>query len=78
MKTARITLAVLLVGTTAAFAQTELDRDGDNMVSLDELRAVYAEFSEEDFVQLDIDGDGMLNGDEIALGTESGMIPPQE
>ena len=78
MKSARVTLTALLAGTTFAFAQDGLDTDGDGLVSLDELRAVYTEFSDEDFAQVDIDGDGLLNGDEIALATESGMLPAQE
>lgn len=77
MKTTRFALAVLLAGTTSAFAQSALDADGDGLVSLEELRALYADFSDEDFTQLDIDDDGMLNDDEVALGTESGMIPAQ-
>lgn len=78
MKSALVTLSAVLAGTTFAFAQGALDTDGDGMVSLDELRAVYAEFSDEDFAQVDIDGDGLLNGDEMALATESGIIPAQE
>ncbi len=78
MKPARFALAVLLAGTTTAFAQDALDADGDGMVSLAELQAVYADFAEADFAEVDIDGDGLLNGDEMALATESGMIPAQE
>ncbi len=78
MKTARFALAVLLAGTTASFAQDALDTDGDGLVSLAELQAVYADFAAEDFAQVDIDGDGLLNGDEMALATESGMIPTPE
>lgn len=78
MKTTRFTLAVLLAGTTTAFAQDALDSDADGMVSLAELQAVYADFAEADFAQVDIDGDGVLNGDELALARESGMVPAAE
>lgn len=78
MKTARLTLAVLLAGTTAAIAQDALDSDGDGMVSMAELQAVYADFAEEDFTAVDLDGDGLLNGDELALARESGMLPAAE
>lgn len=82
MKTAATTLALLLAGTTTAFAQDaiEADTDGDGMVSLAELQTLYADTAEEGlaegFAQVDIDGDGLLNDDEIALARESGIFPP--
>jgi len=82
MKTAATTLALLLAGTTTAFAQDaiEADTDGDGMVSLAELQTLYADTGEEGlaegFAQVDIDGDGLLNDDEIALARESGIFPP--
>ena len=82
MKTASKTLALLLAGTTTAFAQDALDadNDGDGMVSLAELQTLYGDLPEAslatDFDQVDIDGDGLLNDDEIALARESGIFPP--
>ena len=82
MKTTATTLALLLAGTTTAFAQdaTLADADGDGMVSLAELQDLYADVPEaglaEGFEQVDIDGDGLLNDDEIALARESGIFPP--
>lgn len=78
MKSARIALALLVAGTTTAFAQTALDADGDGMVTLAELQAVYPDFSAEDFAQVDTDDDEMLNEDEMAVAVESGIIPAQE
>ncbi|HCQ66468.1 MAG TPA: hypothetical protein DIU07_15525 [Rhodobacteraceae bacterium] len=82
MKTTATTLALLLAGTTTAFAQEaiEADVDGDGMVSLAELQDLYADIPEaglaDGFEQVDIDGDGLLNDDEIALARESGIFPP--
>lgn len=82
MKTTATTLALLLAGTTTAFAQEamEADTDGDGMVSLAELQTLYADAAAADiaagFEQVDIDADGLLNDDEIALARESGIFPP--
>lgn len=76
------TIALLLAGTTTAFAQEAnlADADGDGMVSLAELQDLYGEMSEGDlatgFEQVDIDADGLLDDDEIALARESGIFPP--
>ncbi|MCB1349063.1 MAG: hypothetical protein R3D59_06965 [Paracoccaceae bacterium] len=78
MKIAPVALAVLLAGATAAFATSKLDTDGDGMVSLDEVKAVHADFPDEDFAQVDIDGDGLLNDDEMALAYGSGILPAEE
>jgi len=78
MKSARIALALLVAGTTTAFAQTALDADGDGMVTLAELQAVYPDFSAEDFALADTDDDQMLSEDEMAVAIESGIIPAQE
>ena len=82
MKTTATTLAILLAGTTTAFAQEaiEADTDGDGMVSLAELKELYADIPETElaagFEQVDLDTDGLLNDDEIALARESGIFPP--
>lgn len=77
MTTPRLALAILIAGTTTAFAQDALDADGDGMVSLDEVKTVYPDFADADFTQVDIDGDGLLNGDEVALAVGSGILPAQ-
>lgn len=82
MRTAQATLAILLAGTTTAFADgvIDADTDGDGLVSLAELQTLYADLPlaglTADFEQVDIDGDGLLNDDEIALARESGIFPP--
>ncbi len=82
MKPTTATLALLLAGTTTAYAQEaqDADTDGDGLVSLAELQTLYtdlpAEALEEGFAQVDIDADGLLDDTEIALARESGIFPP--
>ncbi len=86
MKNTITTAALIFAGTTAgfttAFAQDVLDgdTDGDGLVSLAELQALYTDMPEETlaagFAEVDIDQDGLLNDHEIALARESGIFPP--
>ena len=52
-----------------------IDIDGDGMYSLPEVQAVLPEMTEEDFALLDVSGDGLLDAEEIAAGTQAGMLP---
>lgn len=78
MKITQMAFAVVLAGTTAAFAQDVYDADGDGMVSLGELQAVHTDFTEEQFAEADTNGDGMLDADELAAASEAGIIPMME
>ena len=69
-------LALLSVLAVPAFAQdAAIDINGDGMYSFPELQAVMPEMTEDDFTALDTSGDGLLDADEIAAGTEAGMLP---
>jgi hypothetical protein len=78
MKSVQLALSILLVSGTGAFAQTALDADGDGMVTLEEVHALYPDVTAEDFAATDIDDDGMLTGYEVTLAVASGIIPAQE
>ena len=77
MKTARVAFALLLAGTSFAMAQSALDTDGDGMVSLAEVQAVAADFTEEQFAGADTNGDGLLDEAELAAAVEAGVIPAE-
>lgn len=77
MKTARVAFALLLAGTSFAVAQSALDTDGDGMVSLAEVQAVVADFTEEQFAGVDTNADGMLDEAELAAAVEAGVIPAE-
>lgn len=78
MKTARLTLALLVAGTTFTSAQTTLDTDGDGMVSLAEAQAVYPDVTEDDFNQADMDADGFLNETELSMAYGLGLLPAND
>ena len=75
MKSAKIALALVLLGSTAGFAEGTLDADGDGLVTFAEVQAMYPDASEEDFVEADNDGSGALDEDEMAIAIESGLVP---
>lgn len=52
-----------------------IDVNGDGMYSFPEIQAVMPEMTEDEFTVLDSTGDGLLDADEIAIGTESGLLP---
>lgn len=69
-------LAVLVALAGPSFAQdAAIDINGDGMYSYPELQAVMPDMSEDDFAALDTSGDGLLDADEIAAGTASGLLP---
>ena len=71
--------AILAMGVLAAPALAQdaaIDVNGDGMYSFPELQAVMPEMTEEDFVALDSTGDGLLDGEEITVATDAGLLPP--
>ncbi|SES37286.1 EF hand [Tranquillimonas rosea] len=63
MKKTVITAAAMLVS-TAAIAQvpfSSVDADGDNRLSFEEVTAVYANVSSNDFQEIDTDGDSLID-----------------
>ena len=73
-----LTAAAILATSAAAFAMTDLDTDGDSMLSMDEMLAAYPEFTEAQFTDADTDGDGMINEEELAAARSVGIIPADQ
>ena len=73
-----IAAATILVTAAAAFAMTEIDSDGDNMLSMDELKAAYPDMTEDQFGDADTDADGMINEEELANARTAGLIPEDQ
>ena len=73
-----VPVAVLILAGPLAAQEAEIDTDGDGMVSFAELQAILPEMTEDQFMVLDVTGDGLLDADEIAAGTEAGLLPASD
>ncbi|MBV7393325.1 hypothetical protein [Mameliella sediminis] len=82
MKTTLTTIAALTAFSLPAFAQdmegAKLDMDGDGLVSLEEVQAMYPDVSQDDFTGADADGDGLLSAEELEAARTAGVIPADE
>ncbi|SEV87316.1 EF hand [Aliiroseovarius sediminilitoris] len=78
MKTTSLAAALLIAGSTSAFANIDaLDANEDGQVTMEELVAVYPDVTAEDFSTADADASGTLDADELAAAQEAGSIPSE-
>ena len=59
----------------SAAAMTEIDANGDGLMTIEEVRAVFPEITAETFSAVDVNGDGALDDAEMVAGQEQGLIP---
>ncbi len=59
----------------SAIAATEIDANGDGMMTIDEVQAVFPDVSTEAFAEVDTNDDGALDDAEMVAGQEQGLIP---
>ncbi|MDF1669035.1 MAG: EF-hand domain-containing protein [Roseovarius sp.] len=59
----------------SAIAATEIDANGDGMMTIDEVQAVFPDVSIEAFAEVDTNDDGALDDAEMVAGQEQGLIP---
>lgn len=73
------TLATLLglSGATLAMsaAATEIDADGDGILSIAEVQAVYPEVTAAQFSEMDLNADGALDDAEVQAAQAAGTMP---
>ena len=70
--------SVLALTITALSAQSEMDADGDGVLSYNELLAANPAMSEERFIAIDTNSDGAVDADELKMATEAGLLPVEE
>jgi hypothetical protein len=58
-----------------AIAASEIDTNGDGMMTIDEVQAVFPDVSADAFAQADVNDDGALDDAEMVAGQEQGLLP---
>ncbi|MCV3272371.1 hypothetical protein MUB52_13115 [Roseobacter sp. WL0113] len=67
--------SIVLLSATAAFAQLAADANGDGVLTIDEVQAVYPDISAESFTTMDLNADGALDEAEVQAAQEAGLMP---
>ncbi|WP_050931330.1 hypothetical protein [Aestuariivita boseongensis] len=73
-----VTAALGLALPTSLLAATEADTNGDGVLTIDEVQALYPDITVEQFTAMDVNADGALDDDEVVAAQEAGMMPPTE
>lgn len=71
------TATVIALSATAVSAQSEIDADGDGLLSYNELLAAYPAMTEENFTAIDTNSDGAVDADEMKIAEEAGLLPTE-
>ena len=66
----------LFLSPALALAAVEVDANGDGLITIEEMQAVYADTTAETFSEMDTNGDGALDDEEMQAAVESGLIKP--
>lgn len=74
------TLLIALLGATSlAYAMSEqaaaIDTNGDGVLTIDEVQAVYPDVTVESFTTMDLNADGALDEEEVTAAEEAGVMP---
>ncbi|WP_299965516.1 hypothetical protein [uncultured Roseobacter sp.] len=66
---------IALLSATAAYAQMSGDANGDGVLTIDEVQAVFPDVTAEDFTTMDLNADGALDEAEVQSAQEAGLMP---
>lgn len=75
MKTMLLTTVIAMGLAAPSWSQTEVDANGDGMLTLDEVQAVYPEITADSFTAMDVNADGALDDDEVVAAQNAGIMP---
>ncbi|MDK3016451.1 EF-hand domain-containing protein [Pseudodonghicola flavimaris] len=73
-----IAAAAAIAAPGMLWALSEADTDGDGLVDVAELQAVFPDLTETQFEKMDLNADGGLDADEIAAAQLAGQLPSNE
>jgi len=68
-------LALALPVAGLALTAAEMDVNGDGMLTIDEVQALFPEIDTDSFTAMDLNADGALDVDEVAAAQEAGIMP---
>jgi len=79
-KFASLTFIAALAIPALAMGQgaSELDTNGDGVLTIDEVQASFPDVSSDMFTAMDLNADGALDADEVAAAQEAGLMPPTD
>ena len=77
MKTICITALITAGLATASIAATQVDANGDGVLTMDEVNAAFPEIKADEFSTMDVNADGVLDNSEVAAAQEAGLLPAQ-
>ncbi|APE43767.1 hypothetical protein BOO69_10340 [Sulfitobacter alexandrii] len=81
-KTTKFTVAALTALCLPAYAMgagaAEMDANGDGLLSVTEVQAVYPDVTAEQYSAMDLNADGALDEAEVQTAQEAGMLPASE
>jgi hypothetical protein len=69
-------LGFILPMASVSHAATEVDANGDGVLTIDEVQAVFPEVTADSFTAMDLNADGALDDDEVVAAQQAGMMPP--
>jgi len=75
MKTILLSATIITGLTVASFAATEVDANGDGMLTLDEVNTAFPDIKADAFSAMDVNADGVLDTSEVAAAQEAGLLP---
>ncbi len=68
-------MGLLANSAIAGSSAADIDKNGDGLMTHDEVQAVYPEISAEVFSQVDANQDGGIDEGEMLAGQEHGLLP---
>jgi hypothetical protein len=75
MKTKLITVLTAVTLAAPLWAATEVDKNADGVLTIDEVQAAYPDITPETFSVLDVNADGALDSDEVQAAQAAGTMP---
>ena len=67
-------VASLLAAPTFALTISDVDTDGDSLISFDEMAVSYPDLTEDTFAEVDTSGDSFVDETELSAALEAGTI----